>query len=68
MEKDCERDFTEAKKKKKSKKRKRKTQDFSVFRETEAVNEAERVRCADRFLSSLKKSRALDFCTPSFVF
>lgn len=50
------------------KKKKRKTQDFSVFRETEAVNEAERVRCADRFLSSLKKSRALDFCTPSFVF
>lgn len=66
MEKDSERDFTE--KKKRHKEKKNKTQDFSVFGETEAVNEAERVRCADRFLSSLKKSRALDFCTPSFVF
>lgn len=42
MEKDGKRDFTEAKKE-------RKIQDFSVFRETKAVNEAERVRCADRF-------------------
>lgn len=41
------------------KKGKKKTQDFSVFRETEAVNEAERVRCADRFLSSLKKAELL---------
>lgn len=37
----------------------RKTQDFYVFRETKAVNEAERVRCADRFLSSLKKAELL---------
>lgn len=43
MEKDSERDFTEAIKKEEEK------QDFSVFRETKAVNEAERVRCADRF-------------------
>lgn len=37
----------------------RKKKNWSDSRESKAVNEAEQVRCVDRFLSSLKKAKIL---------